>query len=112
MLEVSMTIFNLIRNAMLAGFGMQEMVKDFLDNLVKKGELSESQGVKLLKEWTEEAGKTSDQLSKNISEIMTKTLRKMNLPTKDDIEKLNKEIRSLSNRLKKLEGTEEEGRKE
>jgi polyhydroxyalkanoate synthesis regulator phasin len=110
--EVFMTVFNLIRNAMLAGFGMQEMVKEFLDNLVKKGELSESQGAKLLKEWTEEAGKTSDQLSKNISEIMTKTLRKMNLPTKDDIEKLNKEIRSLSNRLKKLEGTEEEGRKE
>jgi polyhydroxyalkanoate synthesis regulator phasin len=112
MQEVFMTVFNLIRNAMLAGFGMQEMVKEFLDNLVKKGELSESQGSKLLKEWTEEAGKTSEQLSKNISEIMTKTLRKMNLPTKDDIEKLNKEIRSLSNRLKKLEGTEEEGRKE
>jgi polyhydroxyalkanoate synthesis regulator phasin len=107
-----MTIFNLIRNAMLAGFGMQEMVKDFLDNLVKKGELSESQGAKLLKEWTEEAGKTSEQLSKNISEVITKTLKKMNLPTKDDIEKLNKEIRSLSNRLKKLEGTEEEGKKE
>jgi polyhydroxyalkanoate synthesis regulator phasin len=107
-----MTFLNLIRNAMLAGFGMQEMVKKFLDNLVKKGELSESQGAKLLKEWAEEAGKTSGQLSKNISEIITKTLKKMNLPTRDDIEKLNKEIRLLSNRLKKLEGTEEEGRKE
>jgi polyhydroxyalkanoate synthesis regulator phasin len=107
-----MTFFNLIRNAMLAGFGMQEMVKKFIDNLIKKGELSESQGAKLLKEWTEEAGKTSEQLTKNISEIITKTLNKMNLPTKDDIEKLNKEIRSLSNRLKKLEGTKEEGQKE
>jgi polyhydroxyalkanoate synthesis regulator phasin len=107
-----MTFFNLIRNAMLAGFGMQEMVKKFLDNLVKKGELSESQGAKLLKKWTEEAGKTSEQLTKTISEIITKTLNKMNLPTKDDIEKLNKEIRLLSNRLKKLEGTKEEGQKE
>jgi polyhydroxyalkanoate synthesis regulator phasin len=107
-----MTFFNLIRNAMLAGFGMQEMVKKFIDNLIKKGELSESQGAKLLKEWTEEAGKTSEQLTKNISEIITRTLNRMNLPTKDDIEKLNKEIRSLSNRLKKLEGTKEEGQKE
>jgi polyhydroxyalkanoate synthesis regulator phasin len=107
-----MTFFNLIRNAMLAGLGMQEMVKKFLDNLVKKGELSESQGAKLLKEWTEEAGKTSEQISKNISEIITRTLRKMNLPTKDDIEKLNKEIQSLSNKLKKLQGTKEEGQKE
>jgi polyhydroxyalkanoate synthesis regulator phasin len=107
-----MTFFNLIRNAMLAGFGMQEMVKKFIDNLIKKGELSESQGAKLLKEWTEEAGKTSEQLTKNISEIITRTLNRMNLPTKDDIEKLNKEIRLLSNRLKKLEGTKEEGQKE
>jgi polyhydroxyalkanoate synthesis regulator phasin len=107
-----MTFFNLIRNAMLAGFGMQEMVKKFIDNLIKKGELSESQGAKLLKEWTEEAGKTSEQLTKNISEIITRTLNRMNLPTKDDIEKLNKEIQSLSNKLKKLQGTKEEGQKE
>ena len=55
-----MTFFDVIRNAMLAGLGIQEMVKEFLDDLVKKGELSESQGAKLLKEWTEKAGKTSD----------------------------------------------------
>jgi polyhydroxyalkanoate synthesis regulator phasin len=99
-----MTLFDVFRNAMLAGLGIQETFKEFLDNLVKKGELSESQGAKILKEWTEKADKTSDQLSKNISELVTKTLDKMNLPTKDDIEKLNKEIQSLSDRIKKLEG--------
>jgi len=36
----------------------------------------------------------------------------MNLPTKDDIEKLNKEVRSLSKRLSKLEGVKDEGQKE
>ncbi len=99
-----MTLFDVVRNAMLAGLGIQETFKEFLDNLVKKGELSESQGAKILKEWTEKADKTSEQLSKNISELVTRTLEKMNLPTKDDIEKLNKEILSLSNRIKKLEG--------
>lgn len=99
-----MTLFDVVRNAMLAGLGIQEMFKESLDNLVKKGELSESQGAKILKEWTEKADKTSEQLSKNISELVTKTLEKMNLPTKDDIEKLNKEIQSLSDRIKKLEG--------
>ena len=107
-----MTLFDVIRNAMLAGFGIQEMVKEFLDELVKKGELSESQGAKLLKEWTEKAGKSSEQLSKNISEIITKTFEKMNLPTKDDIERLNKEVQSLSNRIGKLEGVKEEVQKE
>ena len=36
----------------------------------------------------------------------------MNLPTKDDIEKLNKKIQNLSNRIKKLEGVKEEGQAE
>ncbi len=107
-----MTLFDVVRNAMLAGLGIQETFKEFLDNLVKKGELSESQGAKILKEWTEKADKTYEQLSKNISELVTRTLEKMNLPAKDDIEKLNKEILSLSNRLSKLEGVKEEGQKE
>lgn len=107
-----MTFFDVIKNAILAGFGIQETVKEFIDELVKKGELSKSQGAKLLKEWTEKAGKTSELLSKNISELLTRTLGKMNLPTKDDIEKLHKEIQSLSNRLSKLEDIKEEGQKE
>ena len=42
---------------MLAGFGVQEKVKEFVDDLVKKGELSESQGAKLVKEWSEKVRK-------------------------------------------------------
>ena len=105
-----MTVFDVIRNSLLAGLGIQETVKDFLDELVKRGELSESQGAKLLREWSKKAGKTSDQLSKNISEIISKTLLKMNLPTRDDMGKLNKEISSLSARLGKLESIIKESR--
>jgi polyhydroxyalkanoate synthesis regulator phasin len=103
------TFFDVIRNAILAGFGIQETVKEFINELVKKGELSKSEGAKLLKEWTERAGKTSAILSKNFSEILTITLGKMNLPTKDDIEKLRKEIQSLSDRLSKIEEIKKEG---
>ncbi|OHE59256.1 MAG: hypothetical protein A2Z47_07715 [Thermodesulfovibrio sp. RBG_19FT_COMBO_42_12] len=98
-----MTFFDVIRNAMLAGFGIQETVKEFIDELVKKGELNKSQGAKLFKEWTEKAGRTSELLNKNISELLTRTLGKMNLPTKEDIEKLRKEIQSLSDRISKIE---------
>lgn len=108
-----MNLFETIRNAMLAGFGMQEKVKEFIDELVKKGELSESQGAKLVKEWSEKAEKSTEGFSKNFSEILTKTLDKMNLPTKDDIEKLNKKIQNLSSRIRKLEGSKgEEGQEE
>lgn len=103
-----MTLFDAIRKALLAGFGLQETVSEFLGELVKKGEISESQGAKLFKEWSEKAEKSSDLLSLNVSELITKSLKKMNLPTKDDIERLNKEVGSLSKRLGKVEGVKEE----
>ncbi len=37
-----MTIFDAVRTAVLAGFGVQEKVSEFINELVKKGELSES----------------------------------------------------------------------
>ena len=107
-----MTLFETVRNAMLAGLGMQQKVSEFVDELVKKGELSESQGAKLVKEWSEKAEKGTEGLTKNFSEILTKTLDKMNLPTKDDIEKLNKKVQALSGRVKKLEGIKGEGQEE
>jgi polyhydroxyalkanoate synthesis regulator phasin len=103
-----MTIFDVVRNAILAGFGVQEKVKEFIDELVKKGELSESQGARLVKEWAEKADKSTADLSKTISDLVSKTLEKMNIPTREDIERLNKKIQSLSMRVKKLEGITEE----
>lgn len=103
-----MTVFDIVRNALLAGFGVQEKVREFIDELVKKGELSESQGAKIVKEWTETANKTTEQFSKSLSDVISKTLERMNIPTKDDIDKLNKKIQSLSLRVKKLEGVKEE----
>ena len=99
-----MTVFDIARNALLAGLGVQEKVKDFIDELVKKGELSDSQGAKLIKEWSEKADKSTEDISKTFSDLTTKTLDKMNLPSRDDIEKINKKLNSLEAKIKKLEG--------
>ena len=98
-----MTFFDMIRNAMLAGLGIQQTVKEFVDELVKKGELSESEAAKLLKEWAEKTGKSSELLSKTISELVAKAMEKMNVPTKKDLEDLEREVRELSGRVEKLE---------
>lgn len=100
-----MAIVDMIRNALLAGFGVQEKVKEIIDDLVKKGELSESQGAKLVKEWTEKVEKNTEDVSKSLSEIVSRTLEKMNLPTKGDIDKMNEKVDSLAARVSKLEGT-------
>ncbi len=107
-----MTIFDVVRNAIFAGFGVQEKVREFIDELVKKGELSESQGAKLVKEWSEKADKGTSDLNKNLSDIMSKTLEKMNIPTKEEYDRLNKKVQHLSARIRKLEGGAEEGQPE
>lgn len=98
-----MALFDVLRNALLAGFGVQEKVKEFVDELVKKGELSESQGAKLVKEWSDKAEKNTDEITKSLQELVEKTLAKMNLPTKGDIEKLDGKINSLAERVGKIE---------
>ncbi len=103
-----MTFFDVVRNALLAGLGVQEKVGEFVNELVKKGELSESQGAKLVKEWTEKADKSGEQFGKSVSELVTKAMEKMTPPWSEDIEKLNKKVQALSARIKKLESAKEE----
>ena len=98
-----MAIFEIIRNAMLLGFGVQEKVKEFVDEVVKKGELSESQGAKLVKEWTEKAEKNTEDISNSLNDLLKKTIDKMKLPSKEDIDKISEEISLLTERIKKLE---------
>jgi len=98
-----MTVFESIRRSLMAGLGVQEKVKELVDELIKKGELSETQGAKLVKEWSEKVGKSGDDLGKSITELVNKTLEKMNMPTRSEVEKLNKKLQSVSARLKKLE---------
>ncbi len=98
-----MTIFETIRRMMLAGFGATEKLREIVDEFVKKGELSESQGAKLVKEWSEKAEKGTADLDKTFGEIVSKTLEKMNLPNKDDLKRIEHDLESLSARIKKLE---------
>lgn len=99
-----MTVFDVVRSAMLAGFGLQEKARELIDDLVKRGELSNSQGSKLLKEWAEKADKSTEELSKTLSLVVERAVSSMNLATKSDIEKLNKKLQTISGRVKKLEG--------
>jgi polyhydroxyalkanoate synthesis regulator phasin len=105
-----MTLFEALRKALLAGFGVQEKVKEVIDELVEKGELSKSEGAKLVKEWTDKAQKSTSDLNKTLSDLITKTMEKMNIPTKDDFDRLNKKVQSLSSRIKKLEEKAGEGK--
>jgi polyhydroxyalkanoate synthesis regulator phasin len=94
----------MIRNALLAGLGAQEKVSELINELVKKGELSESQGAKLVKEWAEKAELNTEDISKSVNDVIKQTLEKMKLPSKADIDALSEKINEVAERVSKLEG--------
>lgn len=98
-----MDIFEPLKKMMMAGIGVPEKLKEITDDLVKKGELSESQGAKLIKEWSEKAEKSTADITKSIGEAVGKTLEKMNIPSMEEVEKLHKEIKTLSKKIHDLE---------
>jgi len=98
-----MSLSEVVQKAVMAGLGMQEKAKEFVDELVKKGELSEMQGAKLIKEWSEKAGATKDEFDKSIKDLVSKAVEKINFPTKKEFEELNKKVEALSEMVKKLE---------
>ncbi len=98
-----MSINEIVHKALMAGIGIPEKIGEIVDELVEKGELSESQGSKFVKEYSDKLGKSGDEINKCMSDLINTTLEKMNIPTRDEVEKLNKKLTSLSARVKKME---------
>jgi polyhydroxyalkanoate synthesis regulator phasin len=98
-----MTLNELIHKTLMAGIGVPEKIKEVIDELVKKGELSESQGAKLVREYSEKINKTGDELNRLVTDLIDNALEKINIPTRDELEKLSRKVSSLSSRVKKLE---------
>ena len=88
-----MTINDILHRILMAGLGVPEKMKDLVEELVKKGELSESEGARLVKECTEKVTKSGEDISKSVSDI----------PTRNEVEELKKKLKSLSSKVKKLE---------
>lgn len=104
-----MTVTEVIKKAMLVGLGAQEKAKEFVDELVKAGELSKSEGATLVKEWVSKAEESSKDMDHKVKDAINAAFEKLNIPTRDDLEKLDRKIQGISARLSKLEGGEGNG---
>jgi len=96
-------LFNIVKDMLFVGIGIQEKVKEFTKEMVKKGESSNSQAAIFVKELNERVEKNKKEVSNTITNFIVKTVQKMNIPTKDDIEELNKKIEALSKKVKQYE---------
>ena len=99
-----MTVSEIITKAMLAGLGAQEKAREFVEELVKAGEISKSDAASLVKEWASKAEESTKDLDKKIKDAMGGAFEKLNIPSRDDFEKIEKKLQNISGRLKKLEG--------
>ena len=99
-----MTVADVIKKAMLAGLGAQEKAREFVDELVKAGELSKSDGATLVKEWVSKAEESTKDMDHKIKDAIAAAFEKFNIPTRDDLASLEKKVLGLSARLTKLEG--------
>jgi polyhydroxyalkanoate synthesis regulator phasin len=104
-----MTVAEIIKKAMLAGLGAQEKAKEFVDELVKAGELSKSDASSLVKEWVSKAEDSRKEFDNRIKDAISASFEKLNIPSRDDIEKMEKKLQNISARLAKLENTEGKG---
>lgn len=101
-----MELLESVKRLMLAGLGVPEKLKEIVDDLVKKGEISETQARKLIDEWSDKAEKGASDIGDAVNDAVRKTLEKMNIPTRDEVEALRKEVKALTEKLgdKSVEG--------
>ena len=98
-----MTVAEIIKNTMLAGLGAQEKAKDFIEELIKTGELSRSDGSALIKEWVTKAEQSTKDMDFKIKDAIAAAYEKLNIPSRGDFERMERQIQALSSRIAKLE---------
>ncbi len=92
-------MFDLIKKTMLAGVGLaamtREKIEETIDEFVKKGKLSEKEGKEIVEELIEKSKTAKKDLEEKIEKIVTKSLKKLNIPTRDELTEIKKKIERL-----------------
>jgi len=96
-------MIDLIKKIMLTGVGMASLTKDKIEELgkelIEKGKLSEKEGKELLNELKEKAEESRKEMETRTDKLVKDSLKKMNLASRDDLEKLEKKLKKLSKAL-------------
>ncbi len=96
-------LFEATRKVMLAAVGAvglaQDEIEDFVNRLVKRGEIAEKDARKLVKEVTEKRRKGAE---KRVEKQIDRVYDRMNIPSKADIEALNDKINILTAKVEEL----------
>jgi polyhydroxyalkanoate synthesis regulator phasin len=90
---------DLIKDTILATLGVlsltREKAETLFKDLVKKGELAETEEAKFVKNVIEKSGKRRVEVEKKIEEIVERAVKKLNVPTRKDLEEIKDKLDEL-----------------
>ena len=103
------------RKVLLAGIGAMALAQDeaevFVERLVERGELAEKEGRQLLKDMVERRKEKAEALTSeaehDLDVRVERILQRMNIPTRNDINALSRQITLLTQKVDELKGEQE-----
>lgn len=102
-------MLEMVKKSMLAGIGLAlktwDEVESIVQELQKKGEMSETEGRKFLSEIRHRYEETQEKLEKRVDQAVKDVLKKADIVTQDDLKELKKEIRELKSVVNTMTGT-------
>lgn len=98
---------DIFEKTLLAGLGLFDLTKEkaekMVNELIKRGELSQSDKAKVVKEIVKGHEERTKKLKEKIDQHIDKSMKKLKVITRDQLEELNKKIEKLSKTIEKLE---------
>ena len=93
-------MFESLDKMMLAGLGAISMTREraekIFDEYVERGKLEKENRTGFVKAVMDAADKNREELEKLVSKQVRETVERLNMPTRDDIERLEKKIDKLA----------------
>lgn len=100
-------MIELVKKTMLTGLGVvsltKEKVEEIAKDFVEKGKMSEQEGSKFVQELMEKSEESKEELKKQIDSMITKTMTKMDIATKSDLEKIREELEEIKSKIPEKE---------
>ncbi|MFZ0548109.1 MAG: phasin family protein [Candidatus Promineifilaceae bacterium] len=109
-------LLEMAHKVLLAGIGVvaltQEEVEKFVAKLVERGEIAEKDGRKMVKDVMERRKKQAEEVRSDTGEKVDRRvdemLTRLNVPTRDDIDALSKQIATLTRKVDAIQKAKKE----
>jgi polyhydroxyalkanoate synthesis regulator phasin len=90
---------NFVKKGMLIGIVLatltREKIEQTIDELIKKGEMSEKEGKEALDDLVKKSKEVRKELTEKVEKTVADTLKKLNIPTRKEFSELEEKIEQL-----------------